>query len=376
MIDSVPSRRGFIALVGIALLAGCKVVPAGAPDTTPPPDANTLPDDAQRHRIALLVPLIGPNGQAGQAIANAANMALLDTSARNLRLTTYDTSTGAAEAAARAVADGNQLILGPLLASEIPAVSATAATPRLPMITFASEAPPARTPVHVMGVQSAQSIERTIAYARLQGSSRFAALVPAGDYGQKASDAIAAKVSAIGGTVTSMERFERTTTSIVAAARRLKARGGYDTVMIADSGRLAAQAAPVVKPARILGTELWAGDSTVATAPALKGALFSSISDARFGQFSASYRERFGAAPNRIATLGYDAVLLTLRIARDWKPGTAFPTARLMDRDGFLGLDGPFRFNAGGIVQRAMEVREVGAGSISMASPAPARFQD
>ena len=41
------------------------------------------------------------------------------------------------------------------------------------------------------------------------------------------------------------------------------------------------------------------------------------MSDTRFGQFAASYRTRFGTAPPRIATLGYDAVLLTVRLSAE-----------------------------------------------------------
>jgi branched-chain amino acid transport system substrate-binding protein len=150
-------------------------------------------------------------------------------------------------------------------------------------------------------------------------------------------------------------------------------------VLIADGGRIAAQAAPLVKPGasttRILGTELWSGESVVVTTPALRGAWFSAVSDGRFRQFSDSYRNRFGAAPNRLATLGYDAVLLTLRIARDWRPGTALPTARLGDSGGFLGLDGPFRFR-NGVIERAFEVREVRANGVTVISPAPEKFTD
>ena len=80
---------------------------------------------------------------------------------------------------------------------------------------------------------------------------------------------------------------------------------------------------------------------------------------------------RFGTSPYRIATLGYDGVLLTLNVARDWKPGSLFPTRKMADRGGFLGLDGAFRFADDNVVDRSWEVREVGVG---VASPAPARF--
>lgn len=380
MIGSGDTRRRFITVALVALLAGCKVVPTGAPEAPPPaPDLESLPADGQRHRVALLVPLAGPNAAAGQAIANAAAMALLDTDAKNLRITNYDTSAGAAPAAAKAVADGNRLILGPLVTSDIAAVSSTARAARIPVISFTSDPDGARSGVFVMGNLPEQSIRRTVDYARLQGASRFAALVPVGDYGQRASAAMAASVRSAGGTVTAMETFDRSNTSLVSAARRLATKGGYDAVLVADGGRAASQAAPLLKRAgakvRLLGTELWSGDAAAAAAP-LRGAWYSAVSDARFGQFSTSYRNRFGAAPGRVATLGYDAVLLTLRIARDWRPGSPFPTARLADTGGFLGLDGPFRFGADGVVQRAMEVRELRAGGHTVVSPAPSRFHD
>jgi branched-chain amino acid transport system substrate-binding protein len=74
--------------------------------------------------------------------------------------------------------------------------------------------------------------------------------------------------------------------------------------------------------------------------------------------------------------LGYDAVLLTLRVAKGWKPGQKFPVSTLLDKGGFLGLDGPFRFGANGIGERAMEVRAVGNGTVSVVSGAPSAFKD
>jgi ABC-type branched-subunit amino acid transport system substrate-binding protein len=182
----------------------------------------------------------------------------------------------------------------------------------------------------------------------------------------------------VGGTLAGIESYDRGNTSIVSAAERLKSAGGYDAVLIAEGPRLAAMAASTLKDGGaqvyLLGTELWSGERELTTTPALKGAWFATVSDGRFAQFSKSYRTRFGAQPFRIATLGYDAVLLTLRVAREWKPGRAFPTTALVDPGGFLGLDGPFRFTRGGMIERALEVREVGAGAVSVVSPAPVKF--
>jgi branched-chain amino acid transport system substrate-binding protein len=86
------------------------------------------------------------------------------------------------------------------------------------------------------------------------------------------------------------------------------------------------------------------------------------------------YRGRFGKSPYRLASLGYDAVLLVTRIAGDWRPGTAFPAARLTDSGGFSGIDGAFRFGRDGVVERALEVQQAGTRGTTIVSPAPRGF--
>ncbi|QDM40099.1 penicillin-binding protein activator [Altererythrobacter sp. TH136] len=381
-------RRKLLAVGGAMLLAGCKIIPGGGVSTspdpvpTPTPSASVpspLPTDTARHRVALLVPMSGTNGAVGQSIANATTMALLDTSAESLRITTYDTAGGARAAAQRAVAEGNKLILGPLLSEDVGQVLAEARPANVPLITLSNDTAVAGPDVFVMGQAPEQSIQRTVDYARSRGSSRFAAIVPEGEYGQRAAAALRASVITAGGTVGAVETYARGNTSVVSAASRLAAKGGYDAVLIADGARFAAQAATVLKPratagVQLLGTELWSGESEVTRAAGLRGAWFSAMSDARFKRFSDSYKARFGGAPYRVSTLGYDGVLLALRIARDWKPGRSFPVARLRDEGGFLGLDGAFRFGRNGVVERTMEVREVRNGQVVIVDPAPAAF--
>lgn len=375
-----------IALAGAAMLAaGCQVIPKGdvsnapLPPPAPEPSATALPTDSDRHRIALLVPVNGETAAVGQAIANATTMALLDTSADNLRITTYDTSAGISAAARQAIADGNKLILGPLMADAVPAVQAAARPAGVPVIAFSNDTSIASPDVFVIGHVPEQSIRRSVQYARARGSNRFAALLPEGDYGQRAASALENALRDFGGALARRETFARGNTSIVSAAGRLRAAGGYDTVLIADSARLGIEAADELQRgnenrARILGTELWSGEVALTRAASMEGALFAAVSDQRFKRFADSYEARFGAQPYRVATLGYDAVLLTLRVARDWKIGAPFPKNELYDRGGFLGVDGPFRFARNGVAERALEVREVRGGEVIAVDPAPTGF--
>lgn len=375
-----------MVLAGAALLAaGCSVIPKTEVATTAPaapapePSAIALPTDTGRHRIALLVPLSGETAAVGQAIANATTMALLDTSADNLRITTYDTSEGIASAASKAIADGNKLILGPLTADAVPAVQAAARPAGVPVIAFANDPAVASPDVFVIGHLPEQSVRRSVEFARKRGAVRFGVLAPEGDYGTRAVSALENALRDFGGALVRRESYARGNTSIVSAAARLRAAGGYDTVLIADSARLGVDAAGELNKqarnrARILGTELWSGEAVLARTPALEGGLFAAVSDQRYGRFAESYAARFGAQPYRVATLGYDAVLLTLRIARDWKVGTPFPKNELYDKGGFLGVDGAFRFGRNGVVERALEVREIKSGEVTPVDPAPTGF--
>jgi ABC-type branched-subunit amino acid transport system substrate-binding protein len=378
-------RARNVALAGAAMLAaGCQVVPKTAPATSAPlpapePSATALPTDTGRHRIALLVPLSGDAAAVGQAIANAATMALLDTKSANLRITTYDTSEGAASAARKAIADGNKLILGPLDADAVPAVQAAARPAGVPVIAFANDASAASADVFVIGHLTEQSIRRSVQYARAKGAARFAVLAPEGDYGARAVSALENALRDYGGSLSAKESYARGNTSIVSAASRLRAGGGYDTVLIADSVRIGIDAAGELNKqgrtrTRIIGTELWSGEAALTKAPGLDGALFSAVSDQRFVRFADSYASRFGSQPYRMATLGYDAVLLTLRVARDWKVGSPFPKNQLFDKGGFVGVDGAFRFSRNGVAERALEVRQVKGGDVTPVDPAPTGF--
>jgi len=383
-------RAGRILFAASALLvAACQsIVPKGpgpaqptGPTPTGPEVSQGLPTDTQRHRVALLVPMTGPNAGVGQSIANATTLALLDTKADKVRITTYDTGMGAAAAVNKALAEGNRLILGPLLAEDARIAGPIAARANVPVISFSNDTSIAGNGVYVMGYNPNQSIERVVEFAKGKGLSKFGALVPRGVYGERSGTALLRAVEGAGGTVVSMQTFDRTPASMTAAVKKLQASSSYDALLIADSGRVAMQVAPIVRKnggasARLLGTELWNTDTGLASSPVLRGAWFASVSDGLYRQLSTKYRARYGNAPFRLSALGYDSVLLTVRIARDWKPGTTFPAARLRDASGFSGIDGAFRFNRSGVAERALEVSEIGAGAFTVVDPAPRAFAE
>lgn len=382
-------RRSFIVLAAAAglslVLASCAGGPRPPRQPTQPTQPTTdivpnLPADETRNRVAVLVPMTGPNAGVGQSIANAANMALLDTGGQRIRITIYDTAkAGALAAANEALADGSGLFLGPLLAEDAKAVAPVARRARVPVIAFSNDTGVAGNGVYLMGFTPEQSIDRVVDYARAHGVQRFGALVPQGVYGQRASAAVIAAVEHGGGRLVGMQEYDRSSSGVQAAIGRLQGQGSYDAILIADSSHNAASAATLVragslKTARMLGTELWATEADLSQLAALRGAWFASAPDAMFNQLRTRYRSRYGRVPYRLASLGYDAVLLAVRIAGDWPIGRAFPQRALLDSGGFSGVDGAFRFTREGVAERALQVQQIEATGQTVVSAAPKGF--
>jgi outer membrane PBP1 activator LpoA protein len=407
-----------LAISAMLFVAACATTPkvAAPPPPPPPPSAvvappkvETAPQIAQ-NKVALLLPMTGANAAVGQSIANAANMALLDSNDRRINLRIYDTAAlGATAAATKAVSEGAQLFLGPLLAGDVRAVQPIASANGIAIISYSNDASVAGDGTYVMGFQPGQSIGRVVGYSAGRGIARFAALVPEGTYGQRASTAFLRAVEASGGRVVAVKTYTRDPAKMQAAARavtdydgRLATAAktpavrpdgtiapvtsrvppvGFQALLIADSGTVAAgfgkalaQYGATPGSFVVLGTELWNNEPALKTAAALQGGLFAAVPDERFAQLATRYREKFGGASSRLASFGYDSVLLINSLAGKWTIGQPFPRALLTTSDGFAGIDGVFRFNANGVAERGLEVQQIGAGRITTVSPAPRSF--
>ena len=403
------SRSGSLLL--LAGLAACATQPRRLPPVAvaPPPVVapgvprpEIAPQRAQ-NRVALLVPLSGANAAVGQSIANAANMALLDVGDSRINLRVYDTAAGGASAAAaRAASDGALLFLGPLLSGDVRAVQAVAAARGVPIVSFSNDSALAGGGTFVMGFQPGQSIARVIGYARSRGVERFAALVPAGTYGQRAATAFVRAVEANGGKTVAVTTYTRDPAKLMLAARTVtnfdarKAAAAkpvalrpdgtvaavqaklqpvaFQALLVADSGSVANAVVPAlvqfgVAPGsiQVLGTELWSNEPALRNARGLRGALFAAVPDERFAQLAGRYRTKFGTTPSRLASLGYDAVLLVNSVAGQWPLNQPFPRALLTAPDGYAGIDGAFRFTPAGIAERALAVQQVGGGTVAAA---------
>lgn len=380
---------GALAALGMAALAGC--TPMQPSDVAAPGSAIDL---SQPVRVALLVPLgTGDPGreEIGQSLVNAARLAEADLGGVPLDLQVYETggsTGGGASAAERALAEGAQIIVGPLFSTETAGVGPVAAAAGVPVLSFSNNPEVAGGSVYLLGLTFDNTAGRVVSYARGQGLSRFGIVYPNGIEGETARQAVAAAVSRQGGSIVaergynlSVADIERASGPIADALRS----AGANAVVLADvpTGGLGYIADGLRDngldrgAVQFLGLHRWDVSAEVLNQPSLQGAWFAAPDPAFLNRFEARYRAAYGTRPHELAGLAYDGVAAVGALLREAMAGTnpaPFSAPSLTDADGFAGVYGPFRLMPGGLNQRNLAIREVRSGSAPVIDPASRAF--
>ncbi|HZT87546.1 MAG TPA: penicillin-binding protein activator [Stellaceae bacterium] len=340
-------------------------------------------------KVALLVPMSGPNAELGKAILQAAQLALFQAGGDRLSLLPRDsggTGESAANAARSAISEGARLILGPLLAGEVEGVRPVARDAHVNIIAFSTATQLAGGNVFLMGFLPRQEVVREVGFAHERGLGRFAALAPNSAYGHLMTDALREAAASAGGTVGRIEYYEpRAAGDIAGAVQRLLQGGGggpgFDALLLPEGGARLKQIAQQLKTAgldtghvRLLGSGLW-DDPAIAGEPALYGGWFAASPPGPRREFDQRYQSTYHQAPPRLASLGFDAAALAAALAGNGG-ADPFSVQAIENPSGFTGVDGLFRFTPTGLVQRGLAVLEVQPQGNVVISPAPTSFQD
>lgn len=368
-------------------LAGCMTPFTGQPPGlvggfSPEPEDQAIGDGDVR--VALILPLSasGPGGAAARDLRNAAQLALEEFDDPAISLSIKDdrgSAEGAREAAREAIAEGAELILGPLFAASVRAAGDVARENRVPVIAFSTDASVARQGVYLMGFLPRAEVRRIIDHAAGENRRDVAALIPESGYGEVAEAAFRDSARQRGMRIVAVERYRPG--SPTDAVRRIGAAISgssprADALFLPDTpDSLPAVARALTDagfdPGRVkpLGTGVW-NDPAVLQLPALRGGWFAAPPQAGFDAFSQRYSSRFGSEPVRIATLAYDGVSLAAALTRT-QGDQRFSEAVLTNTSGFAGADGVFRFNRDGSNDRGYAVYEVRDGRAATIAAAP-----
>lgn len=456
------------AVIAVAALAACETAPSGPIQTTPdpvvvgeaPPPA-TLPVEISdpaftpAHmrgedtiaRIALLLPFTATSeaarGEASQ-ILRAAELALFERAPDNVLILPKDTGgtpEGARSAAQAAVADGADLILGPLFAQSVEAVAEVASEREIPVIAFSTDISVAGDGVYLLSFPPGEEVRRIVDYTAGLGASRYAFIGPANEFGYTVSQAYRAAIEAHTGALPPQEEvtlviepeeevveaaeeaglpipepeevvvtrrngliaeefYSGGVQAMNEAAARLARLGvepldpeeaarmtgrnwtpsdepPFQVVILPEGGDRLRTLAPVliyqdIDPLLIkfVGTGQWR-DEDAAREPALNNGWFAGPDPQARARFESAYETIYGNKPSRLAGLGYDAASLAALMARE---EAGFTRPAIENPDGFLGVDGLFRFRNDGTIERGLAVYAIRSGRFHVLEPAPERF--
>jgi branched-chain amino acid transport system substrate-binding protein len=389
----MPTRRRALAgLLGTTavLIAGCSgnsqyvsSTPAPGPQSAQAPPGATI--GAGTVKVGLILPLSAPGnaGIAGQAMRNAAEMALAEFNGPNVQLLVKDDG-GTAEAARigaqQSLDEGAEIILGPLFAQSVTFVGQVARTRNISVIAFSTDANVATRGVYLLSFLPETDVERIVQYSVSTGKRSLAALIPDNPYGTVVEAAFKQSAARRGAQIVALERYPHDKTAMSGPVRTFaQSSTRADALFIPDGGDAVPDVAQVLvgagvnlKRLQLLGTGLW-DDPRIDATPALDGGWYAAPDGTGYRNFASRYRARYRQDPVRTATLAYDAVALVAALVKTQGPGRFSPEV-LTNPSGFSGIDGLFRFRQDGTNERGLAVLRVAQNGGQIVSPSPRSF--
>jgi len=370
--------------------------------------------------IGILLPLSGNVDQIGGALLDSIQLAFFDVLDLNVELLMFDTRgtvEGAKQAAELAINSGVDLILGPLFGGSTKAIAPMTKEAGITLISFSNDHLVAQEGVYVFGFLPSQQITRIVNFALESGYRNLAAFVPDNYFGKLATETSRNAVLVQGKDLARAEYYQTDSEnltelvksfadyqirrenltiqrrqllrqkdeiadSLLAKLEGMDTLGNppFDSVLLPTGGSELKRIAPLlaffdVDPSRVklLGTTLWDETADLSLEPALVGAWYVAPAPKRVGEFIKRFKKYYGYKPPRLATLGYDAMLVAAALSQTTRSDeqSAFD---IHDPRGFIGVDGIIRLLPDGTNERGYAVLEVGKTGPVVVDDAPIRF--
>lgn len=340
--------------------------------------------------VALLVP--SGSGRPGDAqlsasLENAARLAINDLQGVKIDLRVYNsggTGGGAASAASRAVAEGAQIIIGPLYKEEANAAGLAIAGSGVNVLAFSNDASIAGGNVFVLGQTFENTAERLASFAASRGKGNIFIVNGRSSAEEAGRDAIARAVAGTAAGLAGNASFELSQQGVVAAVpqitQQIRASGATAVFFTSDNAGampLLAQLFPEQgigpQTPQFLGLTRLDIPPEALSQPGLQGAWFALPDPNRAGNFRSRYTSAFGIAPHPLAGLAYDGIAAVGALAGQGR-GNSLSRAALTTGAGFVGVNGIFRFRSDGTNQRGLAIAQINNKQVNVIDAPPVRF--
>ncbi len=359
-------------------------------------ETSALPASTTKIKVGFLVPLSGQAATVGKALQDAGVLALFDKyaalsgaqSTTQVELITKDTKgtpAGARQAAAEAVKEGAQLIIGPLFGAEVEAIKPLAKSGAMSIISFSNNPQVAGDGVYTVGFNPDEQAKRIAGYAFRRDINRLAILAPNDEYGRRVIASTEKVAKLLGRTLSPVVRYSPNGATInqdVTTLAKQDAAGGrvgFEALLLPEGSDnlvriLSALEANNItsRSVQFIGTGVW-DDRDLLRQVNLDGAWLASSPPMLYEAFEQRFISTYGYKPPRIASLAYDVVALSATLATRQM---GFGRDVIEDANGFSGpANGIFRFRDTGLVERGLAVMQVQSGKFSVLDPAPMSFE-
>lgn len=339
--------------------------------------------------VALLIPRGGSasDNLLAQELENSARLAIRDLSGVQIDLRVYGTGGNAATAgtaAAQAVTDGAQIIVGPLYGEAANAAGNAVAAQGVNVLSFSNNPSIAGGNVFVMGQGFGDTSDRLVRYAKATGKDKILILHGNDIAGQLGRDAILAAIAANGATSAGAVDYALSQESVIAAVPRVKAAvdaNGANAIFLTTSSasalplfaQLLPEAGLPVATTQYIGLTRWDIPPQTLALPGVQGGWFALPDPAATAAFSQRYSAAYGKTPNPIAGLAFDGIAAIGALVKSGK-SNALSSARLTQGAGFRGASGVFRFKADGTTEHGLAIATIRNKSVVIIDPAPQSF--
>ncbi|MEO0378848.1 MAG: penicillin-binding protein activator [Pseudomonadota bacterium] len=338
----VNRRRLGAGLMALTALSAC------ATGNRPPAPRRNRQTES---KVALLLPLSGPRAALGQQMAKTVWLVedLSGQRGRTQVLDAGETAGTAGAAAQKAIAQGSNVIVGPLFRDQTPAVVKAAG--QVPVISLSNDAALAQQGAWVFGVTPSQSAEAVLRYAKQSGARRVTMLETSGALGPRAHSALTK--GARKARVTPLPTVPSATAPGGMRQAMMAAGGGQmpDIIYVPTSNQkiLDQAIAAVETGVTTIGSLQWAG-LPPKTLTRLDKACFVGPDPNQFNRLSATYRSQLDEEMGVIAALAVDAVAMAQQLGG---------RRSLQDRSPTNGLLGPTRFRPDRTAERTLAVLRI-----------------
>ena len=358
-------------------------------------DYNHLKDN--KIKIALLLPIGSKDNnlsKLGKSLRDAAFLAKEDLANNLLEIRTYDTYGNTRKgilAYNLALEEKNEIIIGPYLSTVTKEISNQIPFNSVNILSLSDDPTIVGRKIFILGDTVVNRANNLIQYAINNKKYRFAIIGPVKDDNNKILSLISNKILMHRGTITFSSYYSNDVSAISDLAQDIKNRiiqTNTDVIIFTGEpdkrmSHLAAELADITvnkkdKGIQIMGLTHWENSASILSEPALQKAWFT-MPDQRFRSFYENkFIKKFGYIPHPKSNLAYDAVASLGVIHKNFnnnKNDYFDKFNGLFNRNGFIGIDGIFRFNNDRIAEKELSIIQLISGKPNMLKQAKSQFQ-